>query len=345
MPGGYGNFCGTSSAAPVVTGLAALARSVAPTAQTVDTERAIEETAVRMDKGVQSGRIDAAAAVTRLMGGAQQPAPPQPPPAPSRATVTVRATIGPGRTATYERAVGAGLVQATLTFPRDTRLTLSLTAGNGSKAAATGGTPIRIERSVPAGQITHPAAATRRTRLSSVPSARPLDGRPVGPSIGSPPPPKGDRVGMAAVELDSAEESEPPILVEVNAVRGRFKLRPLRMSPALARAADEHAASMGLRGYFAHEWSDGTPFGRWILRYYPARDGRAWVTGENLIWASPVLNAKGAVHAWLASPSHRRNLLDPRWRELGIGVVRAKGAGGVYGGHDVEIGVAEFGIR
>jgi len=51
------------------------------------------------------------------------------------------------------------------------------------------------------------------------------------------------------------------------------------------------------------------------------------------------------VETWLASPPHRRVLLTPAWRELGIGAARAFGADGVYAGADVVIAAAEFGAR
>ena len=48
---------------------------------------------------------------------------------------------------------------------------------------------------------------------------------------------------------------------------------------------------------------------------------------------------------WLESPEHRRILLAPTWREIGVGVVRVRGAGGVYGRRDVYVLAAEFGAR
>jgi hypothetical protein len=48
---------------------------------------------------------------------------------------------------------------------------------------------------------------------------------------------------------------------------------------------------------------------------------------------------------WLDSPTHRRVLLTKSWRELGIGLVSAVRAPGAYGGRDVEIAAAEFGLR
>ena len=64
-----------------------------------------------------------------------------------------------------------------------------------------------------------------------------------------------------------------------------------------------------------------------------------------LIWNGDALTPRQVVETWLASPPHRRVLLTPAWRELGIGAARAFGADGVYAGADVVIAAAEFGAR
>jgi hypothetical protein len=48
-----------------------------------------------------------------------------------------------------------------------------------------------------------------------------------------------------------------------------------------------------------------------------------WHVGENLAWGT-LRRARPAavVAAWLRSPSHRRIMLDPRYRVVGVGVVR-----------------------
>jgi uncharacterized protein YkwD len=147
------------------------------------------------------------------------------------------------------------------------------------------------------------------------------------------------------VTVTHASDLESPILVELNRIRQAHGLRPLRLSPALARAARAHVRALALSGQFRHEWPDGRPFARWITSFYPVADARSWAVGENLIWSSAGMTAKGAAEAWLHSAPHRHVLLRPYWRQLGIGVVRAAGAGGVYGGTDATIAAAEFGVR
>jgi uncharacterized protein YkwD len=48
---------------------------------------------------------------------------------------------------------------------------------------------------------------------------------------------------------------------------------------------------------------------------------------------------------WLASPPHRANLLDPRWREVGLVAVHTARAPGVYANSPTTIVTADFGAR
>jgi uncharacterized protein YkwD len=153
--------------------------------------------------------------------------------------------------------------------------------------------------------------------------------------------PERGRTASVAVALDAARS----ITIEVNRIRRLHKLRPLRVSAQLTRAGVEHAKALALAGLFTHAWSDGSPFPTWMRRFYPPTGYRRWSTGENLVWQSPDLTARRAVQLWLASPPHRRNLLRPTWREIGLGVVRAQAAPGAYGNSDVELAAAEFGVR
>jgi uncharacterized protein YkwD len=43
--------------------------------------------------------------------------------------------------------------------------------------------------------------------------------------------------------------------------------------------------------------------------------------GENLYQGRGY--AKDIVNAWLNSPSHRENILDPEWDSIGIGIARS----------------------
>jgi uncharacterized protein YkwD len=156
--------------------------------------------------------------------------------------------------------------------------------------------------------------------------------------------------GAATVSERNALESR--LVSRINVVRTNHGLRPIRVVARLAKAADRHARSMAAAAYFRHELftpardPDWTSFGRWIRWYYPGPGFTSWSAGENIAWGAPELSARMTVRRWLASPSHRANLLAPAWRHLGVSAVHVTAPVGYYGDWDeVTIVVAEFGRR
>jgi uncharacterized protein YkwD len=61
-----------------------------------------------------------------------------------------------------------------------------------------------------------------------------------------------------------------------------------------------------------------------------------------MAWASPEMSARQVLQLWLRSPPHRKTLLAPGWRAVGIGAVHASGAPGVFEGRNVTILTADF---
>lgn len=144
------------------------------------------------------------------------------------------------------------------------------------------------------------------------------------------------------VTVDTFERS---VLVELNAVRREHGLVPLRLSKPLTVAADAHSRAMGAHGFFAHDSRDGSVFWKRVKRFYGDGSSSSWSVGENLLWSTPGLDAQRALRLWLDSPGHRRNILTPRWREIGVSAVTVPAAPGVYGGRDVVILTTDFGVR
>jgi uncharacterized protein YkwD len=138
---------------------------------------------------------------------------------------------------------------------------------------------------------------------------------------------------------------EQGVLAQLNALRRQHGLVSLRISFDLAAAARQHSAEMASRGYFGHSSASGLSFDRRIARFYPMSNHRYWSVGENLLWSSPALNAAAALNMWLNSPKHRKTMLRTRWREVGVGAVQAGSAPGVFGGREVTIVTADFGVR
>jgi uncharacterized protein YkwD len=78
---------------------------------------------------------------------------------------------------------------------------------------------------------------------------------------------------------------------------------------------------MVARHYFAHTSLGGATLVDRIRRtgYLPSRG--QWSAGELLSWASgEKATPRAIVDAWMASPGHRRTLLDPRFSDIGVGV-------------------------
>lgn len=191
-----------------------------------------------------------------------------------------------------------------------------------------------------------PGGVRKSVVLPPVAKLPPLTQPPRSPVLGAPAPGRvSDRPVVLEIAVSDLDAAERPVLRDINAVRRGHGLHALRFSRQLAAAAGAHARVLAVNGHFTHDWSDGRAFGTWILRFYPLGAHRTWSAGENLVWSTEPLLPDAAVAEWLASPPHRRNLLDRRWRELGIGIVRVTNAAGVYGGLDVDVGAAEFGAR
>ncbi len=135
------------------------------------------------------------------------------------------------------------------------------------------------------------------------------------------------------------------LVAAINEVRARHGLVALHSSDRLEAAAELHSRNMGRRGVFEHESAGGTPFWKRVEQFYGSRGFGYWAVGENLLWASPEIDAAGAVQMWMESPGHRANVLNKQWREIGLSAVFVPAAPGVYGGRDVTIVTADFGIR
>lgn len=124
-------------------------------------------------------------------------------------------------------------------------------------------------------------------------------------------------VAGANAALVSKRESN--LLRAVNKVRVAHDLRPLRLDRTLARVAQRHSTALLRRDVFTH--------GAFATRM--RRSGaRGPFFGENLAWGTGSrARAATVVRSWLRSPGHRRNLLRPGFRRIGIGSVTGTFAG------------------
>jgi uncharacterized protein YkwD len=102
----------------------------------------------------------------------------------------------------------------------------------------------------------------------------------------------------------------------LNFERTRAGLPPLVENPLLDRAAERHSSDMVRRHFFEHVNPDGaTPQTRMAASGYSATGGENIAFGDGGL-ASPA----SIVDGWMHSPGHRANILQPTYREVGIGV-------------------------
>jgi uncharacterized protein YkwD/uncharacterized membrane protein required for colicin V production len=115
-------------------------------------------------------------------------------------------------------------------------------------------------------------------------------------------------------------DTEAQMLVLVNRARTENGLEPVTVDPTITDVARGYSTTMFQQGFFAHVDQEGrTPFDR--MRGGNVRFGAA---GENLALAPTVQIAHEGL---MNSPGHRANILNPRFRRIGIGVAD----GGMHG--------------
>ena len=87
----------------------------------------------------------------------------------------------------------------------------------------------------------------------------------------------------------------------------------LRLNTLLTNAAQLHSQDMASKNFFSHTGSNGSsPFTRITAQGY------RWSTaGENI--AAGYGTAQTVVAGWLTSPGHCANIMNPRFKELGVG--------------------------
>jgi uncharacterized protein YkwD len=156
--------------------------------------------------------------------------------------------------------------------------------------------------------------------------------------------PAGDGAALQAVAASCSGAAtvtgKAPARIEtmscgVNVVRRSFGLGALRESARLNRSSLLKANAVRRCG-FSHT-PCGMAFTRTFTRagYMPARS-----IAENLAWGEGERGSTlQTLGSWLASPSHRANLLARRWQDLGVAVER----GTMFGHTDVSLWVLQFG--
>ncbi|WP_168222042.1 CAP domain-containing protein [Aquisphaera giovannonii] len=114
---------------------------------------------------------------------------------------------------------------------------------------------------------------------------------------------------------------EQAVLILTNQYRIANGLPTLAWNPALSRAARSQCRAMAAAGMVSHTISGVGPADRIAAQGF---DATAW--GENLYagflnYGTPT----AAVDGWVASETHRENLLNATFQNVGIGVATVDG--------------------
>jgi uncharacterized protein YkwD len=174
------------------------------------------------------------------------------------------------------------------------------------------------------------ALATLAIALASpVAGATAAGGPPCGNSTASP--------GRSSLQSMGASE-----LCLINLVRIHHHLVPLSFNSDLRESATGHSDSMVVNGYFAHEGPGGSVDSRISRAGYLFR-AQFFTIGENIAAGAGRGGSPRAILLdWLRSPPHRANILDPGYRDAGVGVARGFPFGGGGGAATYTV---DFGAR
>ncbi|OGY17920.1 MAG: hypothetical protein A2784_01840 [Candidatus Chisholmbacteria bacterium RIFCSPHIGHO2_01_FULL_48_12] len=105
------------------------------------------------------------------------------------------------------------------------------------------------------------------------------------------------------------------VLDELNTKRIEAGLKPLGLNDRLNQAATMKASDMFTLNYWAHN----NPNGKEPWDFIKAAGYRYRYAGENL--ARDFGDTDSLIDAWMASPTHKDNIVNPRYQETGIAVV------------------------
>lgn len=126
------------------------------------------------------------------------------------------------------------------------------------------------------------------------------------------------------------------VVHQVNAVRMAAGLGRVHVTKRLERLAAEQNTSMLRSGVFGHDTGNGMSF-RWRVRDEPFHR-----LGEALAWAPLRVRVApwDVVDGWMRSPGHRRLVMEPKFRRIGVSQMS-----GFIGGRPGVVTTAEFSTR
>ncbi|HYN99757.1 MAG TPA: CAP domain-containing protein [Actinomycetota bacterium] len=128
-----------------------------------------------------------------------------------------------------------------------------------------------------------------------------------------------------ASDADEIPFNSAKILEFHNAERSARGIGGLSRDPRLDSHAQQLAESLAARGVLEHSPSVARSLG------YAAG-------GQNLVMRAPTINASEANYMWMTSANHRKNLLNPHFTHVGIGMACSRASGRAF-----PVAVVDFG--
>ncbi|MFT4035044.1 MAG: CAP domain-containing protein [Patulibacter sp.] len=120
----------------------------------------------------------------------------------------------------------------------------------------------------------------------------------------------------------SGEVLEQATLCLLNEQRSNAGLKPLKPHAKLDLAAVRFSQAMVQQQFFNHVSPQGSTLGSRIKQVSYTKGAKRWFLGENIGWGTGSRSTPAKmVDAWMNSAGHKRNILDPAFKEIGIGVV------------------------
>jgi uncharacterized protein YkwD len=108
----------------------------------------------------------------------------------------------------------------------------------------------------------------------------------------------------------------------LNEERAKHGLKPLISHPQLEKAAQNYSRAMVRERFFDHVSPGGSTLLSRVRRGTRYLQGaRRYSLGENIAWGSGTYATPAeTVQGWMESPGHKANILNRRFKHIGVGV-------------------------
>jgi hypothetical protein len=113
----------------------------------------------------------------------------------------------------------------------------------------------------------------------------------------------------------SSEITADKVVNLINLERQKLGLSALKLNPSLSQSAKLKAEDMFASDYWAHT----SPTGKSPWDFFKAAGYSYSIAGENL--AKDFYDTESLMRAWMKSPTHKANIVNNKYQEIGIGVV------------------------